>query len=341
MRPVRRPSPLYFHPVYRNVQGFQQIVVVLGMGGTIAAQGDDLAYLPGALTTAQLLAGVAGGSEAVEPEEVARIDSKDLDFLHWRQLLDAVARHLARPAVCGIVVTHGTDTLEETAYLLQRLLAPAKPVVLVGAMRPATAVQSDGPQNLADALRVAREPGAHGVVVVVAGQLFSALDVRKVHPFRLQAFSAGEAGLLGVIEAGRLRRFRDWPPGDAMGADLLPRDPADWPWVEIVTSVTGARGAVVDALVSSGVHGLVIASTGNGTVHMALAPALDRAQQRGVQVLRATRCLDGTVLDAEQGTGHGSPLPSAGALTPVQARIELMLRLAAPGDGRERLSADR
>ena len=317
------------------MQALDDILVVLGMGGTIAARGDDLGYLPGSLTAAQLVASVAGGSRAVESEEVASIDSKDLAFVDWRRLLDAVERHLARPEVRGIVVTHGTDTLEETAYLLQRVLAPPKPVVMVGAMRPVTSAQSDGPQNLADALRIAREPGARGVVVVVAGQLFGALDVRKVHPYRLQAFSAGEAGALGVIEAGRLRRFRDWPAGDALGSNLLPRDPEEWPVVEIVTSTAGARETVVDALVSSGVHGLVIAGTGNGTVHMALVRALERAQQRGVRVLRATRCADGSVLDAEEEPARGRPLPSAGTLTPVQARLELMLQLAASVGGGE------
>jgi len=129
--------------------------------------------------------------------------------------------------VAGVVVTHGTDTLEETAWFLQRVLAPAKPVVLSAAMRPATALQSDGPQNLLDAVTVAQLQGARGVVAVLGGQLFGARDVRKLHPYRIDAFGAGDAGIIGVVEEGRLRQFRDWPSSaDAIGADALPDDAA-------------------------------------------------------------------------------------------------------------------
>ena len=140
----------------------------------------------------------------LESEQVAQLDSKDMDFATWRALAGRVARHLARPEVAAIVVTHGTDTLEETAYFLQRVLAPAKPVVLTAAMRPATSRLADGPQNLADA-SPSRWPraGARGVVVVVAGTVHSALDVRKVHPYRLDAFGSGDAGPIARVEEGR------------------------------------------------------------------------------------------------------------------------------------------
>ena len=107
------------------------------------------------------------------------------------------------------MITHGTNTLEETAYFLQRVLTPAKPVVLVAAMRPATSVQVDGPQNLLDALLVVRTPGARGVVVMLAGAAHSALDVRKLHPYRLDAFGSGDACALANIEAGQVRRHRE------------------------------------------------------------------------------------------------------------------------------------
>lgn len=302
---------------------------MLGTGGTIAGEGSDLQYRAGQVDAGRLVGDALADRAAkveveVEVEQIAQIDSKNLTFDVWRRLVDATARHLARSEVQGVVITHGTDTLEETAYLLQRLLAPAKPVVLTGAMRPSTSPRSDGPQNLRDALRVAREPGACGVTVVFDGRIIGALDVRKVHPTRLGAFAAGEAGALGIVEAGRVRRFREWPVGDA--AAPFPSDPAAWPVVEIVTSHAGARAATVEALVASGVHGIVVAATGNGTVHSALEAALGRAWAGGVAVLRATRCLDGAILE------HESTMPrfdSAGALTPVQARIELMLTLNA------------
>lgn len=305
------------------------IVVLLGTGGTIAgtaaSAGDNIGYTAAQLGAAELVGAIPALAGApIEIEQVAQVDSKDMGFATWRALAVAADRHLARPEVVGIVITHGTDTLEETAYFLQRVLAPAKPLVLVAAMRPATSLQADGPQNLLDAMAVAREPGARGVVAVLAGQVYSALDVRKLHSYRLDAFGSGDAGALAQVVEGRLRRHRAWPESEAIGLARLPRDMARWPIVEIVTSHSEARGTLVHALLREGVQGIVVAATGNGSVHQELLAALLDAQAAGVAVLRATRCLDGGVTDAVSAV-----LPSAGALTPVQARIELILRLLA------------
>ena len=311
------------------MQSNSSIVVVLGTGGTIAgtaaSPGDNLGYSAAQIGATQLIAAVpALAGEPIEVEQVAQIDSKDMGFVVWRALAEAVSRHLDRAEVCGIVITHGTDTLEETAYFLQRVLAPRKPVVLVAAMRPATSLQADGPQNLIDAVCVARTPDARGVVAVLAGAVHSALDVRKTHTYKLDAFGSGDAGALAHIEHGQLRRHREWPEGEAHGLARLPRGAAAWPQVEIVTSHAGATPAVVRALRQAGVRGIVVAGTGNGTLHHELEAALLDAQAAGVAVLRSSRCLDGSVVDAGAAT-----LPAAGALTPVQARIELMLRLLA------------
>ena len=305
------------------------IVVVLGTGGTIAGTaanaGDNVGYASAQLGAAQLVEAIpALGGAAIEVEQIVQIDSKDMGYAIWHALASAVDLHLARPEVVGIVITHGTDTLEETAYFLQRVLAPVKPVVLVAAMRPATSLQADGPQNLLDAMVVAREPNACGVVAVMAGEVHSALDVRKLHSYRLDAFGSGDAGVLAHVEQGRLRRHRAWPTSEPFGLAKLPSVDASWPVVEIVTSHSEARGTLVRALRDAGVDGIVVACTGNGSVHHALHAALLEAQAAGVAVLRATRCLNGSVIDAKT-----AELPSAGALTPVQARIELLLRLLA------------
>lgn len=309
-------------------------VVVLGTGGTIAgtsaSAGDNVGYTAAQRGVAQLVAAVPALAQVpLETEQVAQLDSKDMGYAVWRQLAQRIAQHLARAEVAGVVVTHGTDTLEETAWFLQRVLAPAKPVVLTAAMRPATALHSDGPQNLVDAIGIAREPGARGVVVALAGTLHAARDVRKVHPYRIDAFSSADAGPLARIEEGRLRRLRDWPEaGVGLGVELLPQDAAQWPWVEIVTSGVQADGAAVRALLAAGVRGLVVATTGNGSVHVDLEAALHAAQQQGVAVLRATRCLDGTIIEAS--SAQPDALPSAGDLTPVKARVELMLTFFRP-----------
>ena len=310
-------------------------VVVLGTGGTIAgtaASADDaVGYSAAQIGVEQLVRSVpALAGLPIVFEQVAQLDSKDMDPAVWRRLAQRVGHHLARPEVRGVVITHGTDTLEETAYVLHRVLAPAKPVVLTAAMRPATARLSDGPQNLVDAFAVVRAPGARGVLAVLAGAVHAAMSVSKRHSYRLDAFGSGEAGPVGYVEEGLVRLVRPWPEdGPApVGLAALPEFDADWPWVEIVTSHAGSKGAIVDALVERGVRGIVVAGTGNGSIHWALEAALQKARAAGVRVLRCTRCADGAVVGALV-DAPPDELPSAGALSPVKARIELLLELLA------------
>ncbi|MFO1220196.1 MAG: asparaginase [Burkholderiaceae bacterium] len=308
----------------------QHKVVILGTGGTIAGVASDgasdLQYRAAQLGIDALVAAVpALQGQPIEAEQVAQLDSKDMTHAVWQQLARRVQHHLVRPEVAGIVVTHGTDTMEETAWLLQRVLAPDKPVVLTGAMRPASSRQADGPRNLADAVALAQEGGAHGVLVAMAGVVHGAADVRKAHAHRIDAFGSGDVGPLGRFDdEGRFVRTRAWPAGEALGIAVLDGDAASWPVVEIVTSHAGTGGALIEALARNGTKGLVIAATGNGTVHEAIELALERAAWAEMAVMRATRCGDGAILEAE---GGSAAWPSAGALTPAKARVELMLRL--------------
>ena len=319
-------------------------IVVLGTGGTIAGlasrPSDNLAYAAAQLPVADLLqdvqgmAGVLAGRVLVS-EQVAQLDSKDMSFDVWQELAMQVAHHLAQHDVRGVVITHGTDTLEETAYFLLSVLPVAalagKPVVLTCAMRPASALTPDGPQNLLDAVAVACAPVACGVLVVCAGVLHRALDVQKVHPYRLDAFGSGDAGPLGYVEEGAVRLVKNWPEALVGAGEFAIKSIASvrrWPRVELVLSHAGASGAVVDALVAPGnpnlepLQGLVVAGTGNGSLHQNLEAALLRAQAGGVQVWRATRCPLGRVLPMP-----GQRLPDSAGLSPVKARIALMLSL--------------
>jgi L-asparaginase len=311
-----------------------RITVILGTGGTIAGTAaspyDDLGYHAAELSIGALVATVPALQRVpLEAEQVAQIDSKDMSYAVWQRLLRRLEVHLARPEVGGIVVTHGTDTLEETAYFLQRVLAPAKPVVLTAAMRPATSVLADGPRNLLDAVIVARHGGARGVLAVLAGDVFHGADLRKGHTHRLDAFVPGEGGLLGRVEGGALRRMRTWPDGPALACACTAVAAAEWPRVEIVLNHAGADGRHVDALLALGLDGLVLAGTGNGTLSSGLEDAALRARAAGVRVLLASRCAGGPV------TGEAGALPSAGGLSAVQARVELLLQcLLAGGSAR-------
>lgn len=305
------------------------MVVILGTGGTIAGTAadaaDNVGYCAAQIGVAALVAAVPPlASMPIECEQVAQVDSKDMGPAVWQRLVERAAHHLAREDVHGIVVTHGTDTLEETAYLLHRVLAPSKPLVLTAAMRPATSLQADGPQNLLDAVTLAKCEGARGVLAVMAGQVHRGDELRKWHSYRLDAFTSGDAGPLGRIVEGTLERWREWPEGEALGVLVLQRPVAHWPRVEIVLSHAGADARLLRLLVQDGVQGIVVAATGNGTVHEALQGALEEAHAAGVAVIRASRCAAGGVVD-----GAGVPLPtlpSASRLTPCQARVELLLR---------------
>ncbi|MCR8960889.1 asparaginase [Variovorax sp. S2] len=311
-------------------------IVVLGTGGTIAGRaasgGDNIGYTAGQVGVADLLGGIeAPEGLALAAEQVAQLDSKDMEPDVWLQLARRCAFWLAKADVAGVVITHGTDTLEETAFFLQAVLAPGKPVVLTCAMRPASSLSPDGPQNVRDAISVAAAPAARGVTVVCAGAIHSAFDVQKVHTYRQDAFASGDVGPVGYVEEGVVRRVRDWPESPARSKLLEAGEAAamQWPRVEILTSHAGATGAIVDVLlqeramgVAEPVRGLVLAATGNGTVHHALEAAALRAQDAGVAVLRATRCASGRVLPRPD-----DKLRDAGALTPVKARIALMLEL--------------
>ena len=303
-------------------------VVLIGTGGTIAGVAvtrfDNIGYAAAQLGIDQLLLHIraAGASAPVITEQLAQIDSKDMSFSLWTRLAGRVNYFLARDDVQGIVITHGTDTLEETAYFLQVVCRPDKPVVLACAMRPATALAPDGPQNLLDAMSVARHEGAKGVVAVCAGTVHGAFDVQKVHTYQLDAFSSGDAGPIARVEEGHLRLLRNWPETQSGRAPPAIETIADWPRVEIVMSYAGASGCVVQALLAQGVRGLVVAGTGNGRVHHALQSALLEAQAAGVKVLRATRCANGRVLATA-----GDALPDSNGLSPVKARVALMLEL--------------
>lgn len=297
-------------------------IVVLGTGGTLAGTsakpGDNVGYTAGQVGIADLVGAIPLlQGMPLETEQVAQVDSKDMTQAIWEKLASRCGHHLAREDVAGVVVTHGTDTIEETAFYLRQVIRSAKPVVLTCAMRPATALSPDGPRNIVDAVTVAGNEGAGGVVVVCAGVIHDARDVAKVHHYRLDPFSSGDAGPVGYVEEGRVRLARDWPSR----AMVLRAGPGPVPLqrVEIVFSHAGASREHVDALVRSGVQGIVVAATGNGTVHRELLAALLEARKKGVKVLRASRCAEGGII-----ARPGDELPAAD-VSPVKARILLML----------------
>lgn len=332
-------------------------IIVAGTGGTIAgraaASADNIGYQAGSLSVGDVLQTLPRQAmdRLVEQgvytswEDVAQVDSKDMGPQVWALVLARLRQWLADLEVRAVVLTHGTDTIEETAWLLSTLLETHKPVVMTCAMRPATAWVPDGPQNLLDALAVACDPQARGVCVVASGVVHAAQWVQKVHPYQLDAFSSGDGGALARVEEGQVRWFWKNEEKDHFSIDIN-REPAiefivdnrsPWPRVEVVFSHAGATGHGVDALCEpregfEPLRGLVVAGTGNGTVHEAMDQALRRAHGRGVLVWRCSRCVNGQVVHAGGSLdtrAKDSPpaLWPAVALPPFKARLAMALTL--------------
>ena len=330
-------------------------IVILGTGGTIAGQADastqGVGYRAGQITVEGLIGAVpdlpqiaAGRTGAVlQAQQLAQIDSKDMEWSVWRSLLQAVSEGLADATVQALLITHGTDTLEETAWLLHAVLQPHKPVVLTCAMRPATSLQADGPQNLRDAVAVAAA-GRAGVWVVAAGEVHAASEVLKAHPYRLNALRSYEVGPCACVEEGQVRWFASerapqqaWKPEQLQA--LLARH--DLPWVEVLQSGALQGRRAVHALLAAGVQGLVIEATGNATVHLDLQRALNAARSQGVKVWRSTRCLEGRpvgqgvvaenaddAIVARLAVAVDAQELDCVLLPPSKARVALMLELA-------------
>jgi L-asparaginase len=317
------------------MQAKNQKIVVLGTGGTIAGESssasEGLSYKAAQRGIDVLLQSVAeigqGLPEALsgyqfESEQVAQLDSKDMDFATWHHLAQRCEAWLSHEDVAAVVITHGTDTLEETAYFLSRVVANEKPIVLTCAMRPANFKDADGPQNLRDALTLASVAKGAGVWLVAAGEIHHSQHVQKVHPTRLNAFDSGEAGLAGTVVKDQVSWRSEFGPvfqPNKIKLSHLP-DPASWPWVEVIMNHVQASRKVVDLLVKAGVHGIVVAGTGNGSVGTDLKEGLLRAQEAGVQIRVASRCNQGPVIVTAL---HIFPvLPG---LSPVKSRVALIL----------------
>lgn len=340
------------------MQALTAKLLVLGTGGTIAGrsqvQGDNVGYRAGevavdALLPPSVMALPCLSGYQIETRQIAQIDSKDMDHVTWFELADTVLSACADDAVKGIVITHGTDTVEETSFFLAQLCAPQKPVVLTCAMRPATAISPDGPQNLLDAVNVAMDARAAGVWVVTSGTVHAASHVVKVHPYRTDAFSSGEAGPMGLVEEGQVRWLHGDPLASVPGASSASADSVGsnerlasdarslltelvtrgLPRVEWVVSRAGVTPAAVNAWLtvsddSEPVRGLVLVGTGNGTFHQCLTVPLQAAEAAGVRVWRSTRCTQGQIVLGQASVNW----PHATPLDPVKARIALALEIA-------------
>jgi len=319
------------------------VIVILFAGGTIAMKNDPIAKgaTPG-LTATDILQATRGIETVtgVETEEWGDFPGPHMTIPRMWALRNRIAEHLARDEVAGVVVTHGTDTLEESAYLVARSLASPKPVVFTGAMRTQSDLGWDGPANLFEAVSVAASPAARGsgVVVVLGGQIFTALDVTKSNTQLLDAFESPGLGPLGYIDEGEIIFRRELPP---MPAPLTPKEPATP--VDVFFAVAGCDARMLDATRGES-RGAVIAAMGRGNVPPAMVPGIQRFIEDGKPVIITSRTGGGRVGHTYAYPGGGRTLEQLGAIfagsrRPQQARIDLMLALGVEVDAKE--GADR
>lgn len=322
------------------------LVWVLSTGGTISGQGatsTSLAeYKSGALLGEQLVAGVPEIKRvaSVKVEQIVNVSSTDITIANWLTIANRInAIFTDDPKVAGVVVTHGTNTLEETAYFLNLTVKSDRPVILVGSMRPASAISADGPLNLLNAIRTAISPDARGkgVLAVLNDEINGARDVTKTNTYRVETFRAPELGLLGYVDADKVSFYRSSTKRHTVRSEFDVSQLKELPKVDIVYSYVQPSLAMAKALVADGVRGLVFAGTGAGSLSTserdALTPFLGVPLNARPVLVRSNRTGNGRVVAQEQYDKMG--MIPADTLNPQKARILLMLALTKTHDLKE------
>jgi L-asparaginase len=316
------------------------MIVILFTGGTIAMRRDPSGTVP-SLNAQEILNATKGIDliTGVETEEWGSYPGPHMSIERIWALRNRIREHIARPEVTGVVVTHGTDTLEESAYLVARSLPADKPIVFTGAMRTVSDLGWDGPANLLEAVRVAASPETRGfgTMVVISGQIFAAFDVAKTNTHLLDAFESPGFGPLGVLDEGELIVHREMP---AMPPIVDPPELAAP--VDIIFVAAGSDARLLDASRECA-RGVVIAAMGRGNVPPALVPAIERWIADDKPVVLTSRTQGGRVGHTYGYAGGGKRLEELGVIfggskRAQQARIDLMLALGAGmsmGDIRE------
>ena len=328
-------------------------VHVIATGGTISNTGGER------LTGEELVKSLPGVDRIarVTVEQFTNVASGSITHANWRELtLRINDLYRTRPELHGVVITHGTDTMEETAYFLDLTVASCKPIIVTGAMRTASSIGPDGPANLYDAIVTAASPAAvgRGTMVLLNDEIFAARDVTKIHTTRPNAFDAPTRGPLG--DATRGVEFYHPPSRTGCDRAAFPVTATTaFPRVDIVYTYLGADSVPVQALVDAGAKGIVVAGAGAGAMTPAQGAAIRRARERGVSIVSASRTGSGSVGGGSGGGGRGAAAGTGGAdgraggaapagtttpgasltagdLTPQKARIRLMLALATASD---------
>lgn len=305
--------------------------VVIFNGGTISMKVDEKlkAAVPN-LTGEEIMSMVTGIESYAEVESYtfSSLPSPHVTPDIMMELSNYVKSFLAREDVDGVVVTHGTDSLEETAYFLQLTINSDKPVVVTGSMRNSSELGYDGPANLAASICTATSEASkgRGVIVCLNNELNCASEVTKAHSMHLNTFQSPEFGPIGIVDSNEVRFYRDSLTREYIATDKIEND------VQLVKACAGMDGMLIDYCVEKGVKGIVVEAMGRGNLPPKMADAVKRAIEKGVAIVLVSRCFKGRVLDSYGYEGGGKQLRDMGVIfgesMPGQkARIKLILAL--------------
>ncbi|WP_430812915.1 MULTISPECIES: type II asparaginase [unclassified Carboxylicivirga] len=310
-------------------------VVILATGGTIAGSGDSStgsAYTSGQVKIDAMIDAVPNIRRLanIRGEQISNVGSQDMSVKIWLKLTNRINELLASNEVDGIVITHGTDTQEETAYFLNLTVKSDKPVVLTGSMRPATALSADGPLNMYNAVAVAASPKAkgNGVMVVMNDEIHAAKNVKKMYSTPVQTFQSPQEGLIGTVIFGEILWFHKPHGLHTLNSEFSVDGLSELPRVDIVYMCADASSDLIEIMIKAGAKGIIVAGVGDGNMTNETLEAAKKATKKGIPIIRATRVpigavlIEGEVIDTDYGT------VSSDELNPQKARILLMLALA-------------
>ena len=316
-------------------------IEVLATGGTIAGaqpSSSEVGYKSGTFSVDDLIKAVPQLKEVADltGEQVANIGSQTMNHDVWLKLAKRVNEVLKDSGTDGVVITHGTDTLEETAYFLSLVVKSDKPVVLVGSMRPATAISADGPANLYNAVALAASPEARGrgPMIVIDDEIHYAREAQKTNTTELDTFHSPNRGRAGVMNVGKIEFFSQNTTRHTTKSEFTVdgKSAGDLPRVEIVYSYENLGPEVIDFLVKEGVKGIVLAGVGDGNSTDAVIAALSAAAKKGVAVVRSSRTGSGLVVRNVEVDDDKLGFIASMELSPQKARILLMLALMNTND---------
>lgn len=311
-------------------------IVILATGGTIAGAGTGGAgYTSGQFKVEDLIKAVPGLDKlaTLKGEQVANIGSQDMNDEVWLKLAQRTNQVLSRPDVDGVVITHGTDTMEETAYFLNLVVKSNKPVVLVGSMRPATAVSADGPGNLYDGVATAanRDARGRGVLVVMNDTIFSARDAVKMNTTSLDTFASPNRGPAGrIVEGDKVTWLVPTSKKHTTDSEFSVANRTTLPRVDIIYAHSNMDGSLINDAIRDGARGIVIAGVGDGNMPKPALDAITKAAQQGIVVVRSTRLPTGEVLRNAEVKDDDLGLVASGELNPGKSRVLVQLALTMP-----------